>query len=131
MLEADIAARVDHRTLESQEIDREPRPQIPRAAFEMERHGYRSVVAERIRDEHQARVQVRLDKAAEEAKSAVPEPTIGVSAARPQSAEDVQREARENWLRYRQSLGQDGTESVADSKRARTRDRGHDDGLGC
>ena len=57
--EAQVAARIDHRTLEAQGIDREPRPQIPRAAFEMERHGYRSVVAERLREDYQARVQAR------------------------------------------------------------------------
>lgn len=130
MLEASIAARVDHRSLESQGIDREPRPRIPRAAFEMERHGYRSIVAERIRDEHQARVQARLDKAAERAESPVLEPTIGVSVARPQSVEEVQREAVENWLRYRQSRGQDKTESLADSDRTPTKGRARDDDLG-
>ena len=57
--EAQVAARIDHRTLEAQGIDREPRPQIPRAAFEMERHGYRSVVAERLRENYLARVQAR------------------------------------------------------------------------
>lgn len=131
MLEADIAARVDHRRLELQGIDREPRPQIPRAAYEMERHGYRSVVAERIRDEHQARVRARLDRAAEEARSAVLESDSGVSAAKPQSLEDIRREARENWLRYRQSRSQDKTESLTNSKRAAlTSDRVHDDDLG-
>ena len=49
--EAHVAARIDHRTLEAQGIDREPQPHIPRAAFEMERRGYRSVVAERMREE--------------------------------------------------------------------------------
>jgi MobA/MobL family len=57
--EARVAARIDHRTLEAQGIDREPRPRIPRAAFEMERHGYRSVVAERLRENYQERVQAR------------------------------------------------------------------------
>jgi hypothetical protein len=57
--EAQVAARIDHRTLQAQGIDREPRPQIPRAAFEMERQGYRSVVAERLRENYQARVQAR------------------------------------------------------------------------
>src|ERR1700677_4917184 len=52
--EAHIAARVDHRSLEAQGIDREPRPQIPRAAFEMERHGYRSTVAGRLREEYRS-----------------------------------------------------------------------------
>ncbi len=59
---ANIAARVDHRSLEAQGIDREPRPQIPRAAFEMERQGYRSVVAERMREEYALRVKSRMDR---------------------------------------------------------------------
>jgi len=84
--EANIATRIDHRTLEAQGIDREARPQIPRAAFEMERHGYHSVVAERMREEHRARVQARLER----------------SAAKPQSLEDIRRQAREDWLRLRQ-----------------------------
>jgi ATP-dependent exoDNAse (exonuclease V) alpha subunit len=97
--EARIAARVDHRSLEAQGIDREPRPQIPRAAFEMERQGYRNAVAERMREEHQARVQARL------------ETTARASAAKPQSLEDIRREARENWLRLRQSQSQDHADS--------------------
>jgi ATP-dependent exoDNAse (exonuclease V) alpha subunit len=92
--EAQIVSRIDHRSLEAQGIDREPRPRIPRAAFEMERHGYRSVVADRIREEHQARVQARLDRGAARA------------AAKPQTLEDIRREARENWLRLRQTQGQ-------------------------
>ena len=154
MLEASIAARVDHRSLESQGIDREPRPRIPHAAFEMERHGYRSVVAERIRDEHQARVQARLDKAAERAKSPVLESTIAAAArsqsveevqreavenwlryrqsraVEPQNAEDAQRKSVESWLRYRQSRGQDKTESLADSDRTPTKSHARDDDLG-
>ena len=51
-----VNARIDHRTLKAQGIDREPKPHIPHAAFEMERHGYHSVVAERIRADYQARV---------------------------------------------------------------------------
>src|SRR6267142_5140630 len=62
--EAHIAARIDHRSLEAQGIDREPQPHIPRAAFEMERHGYQSTVADRIRAEYQARVQARLERVA-------------------------------------------------------------------
>jgi ATP-dependent exoDNAse (exonuclease V) alpha subunit len=100
MQEAHIAARIDHRSLEDQGIDREPRPQIPRAAFEMERHGYRSVVADRMREEHQARVQARLDKVAA--------PT---AAAKAKSPEEIRREARENWLRLRQEASQSRTDS--------------------
>jgi ATP-dependent exoDNAse (exonuclease V) alpha subunit len=131
--EAHVAARVDHRTLEAQGIDREPWPRIPKAAFEMERHGYRSVVADRMRRDHEVRVQERRERAAgrevansrevagagaerattervaaepattgQEAKGSVAGPTI----VRRQTLEDIRREARENWLRMRQSQGQ-------------------------
>jgi hypothetical protein len=126
--EAHVAARIDHRTLEAQGIDREPRPHIPRAAFEMERRGYRSVVAERMREEYEARVQAReqarLERgAAREGADAVRDgadaaregagaakPTVAESTApgpgnKPRSLGDIQQEAVENWLRYRESQG--------------------------
>jgi ATP-dependent exoDNAse (exonuclease V) alpha subunit len=108
--QARIAARVDHRSLEAQGIDREPRPQIPRAAFEMERHGYRSVVADRMREDYQARVQARMDK--------VPESGMSGPAAKPQSLEEIRREARENWLRMRQDRIQGSTQGKAESTSA-------------
>jgi ATP-dependent exoDNAse (exonuclease V) alpha subunit len=90
--QAHVASRIDHRTLQAQGIDREPGPHIPRAAFEMERLGVYSVVAQRIRAEHQARVDARLERAA---RAAPP-------AAEPGSAEEIQRQSIENWRRYRQ-----------------------------
>jgi ATP-dependent exoDNAse (exonuclease V) alpha subunit len=135
-----IAARIDHRSLEAQGIDREPRPHIPRAAFEMERHGYRSAVADRMRQEFEERVQVRRERAAgrEEhvasepalakptaAEPAVPEPAAKAPVAKPQSLEDIRREARENWLRLRQSQRQ----SQADSAPVVPRDRVRNDDL--
>lgn len=107
MQEAEVAARIDHRRLETQGIDREPRPQIPRAAFEMERLGYRSIVAERMRAEYQARVQARLERVAGEAKSAAIEPAIKEVIVKRRSLEDIRLEARENWLRLRQDRTQD------------------------
>ncbi len=116
--QADQAARIDHRSLEAQGVDREPRPQIPRAAFEMERHGYQSVVADRMRQEYESRVQARLERVARREMHVSSEPTAGQStaaeptpgqaatgapAAKRQSLEDIRREARENWLRMRQS----------------------------
>jgi ATP-dependent exoDNAse (exonuclease V) alpha subunit len=128
--EARIATRVDHRTLDAQGIDREPRPHIPRAAFEMERHGYRSVVAERMREEYQARVQARLERDAGHeisgpAVRTAAEPSALGSAAKPQSLEDIRREARENWLRLRQSQSQDRD----DSARSVVNDRVQNDDL--
>jgi ATP-dependent exoDNAse (exonuclease V) alpha subunit len=138
--EARIATRIDHRSLEAQGIDREPRPQIPRAAFEMERHGYRSVVAERMREEHQARVQARLERAAGRevpvaTEPAAAQPAAWAPAANSQSLEDTQREAVENWLRFRQgqaqsqSYGQDQGRDHTDSARSVTQQRARNDDL--
>ena len=125
--EAHVAARIDHRSLEVQGIDREPRPQIPRAAFEMERQGYRSVVADRMREEYQTRLQARLEKIAGREVSTATEPTVAGPtargpAAKRQSLEDIRREARENWLRLRQSQSRN-----PESAPAVTMDRVHDD----
>ena len=88
-----INARIDHRTLQAQGIDREPKPHIPHAALEMERHGYRSVVAERIRAEYQARVEARLQRAAQHEKS------VGA----PKSLAEMAKGAVQRWLGYRQA----------------------------
>lgn len=108
--EANIGARVDHRSLAEQGIDREPRPHIPFAAFKIERAGKYSEVAESIRADYNARVQARLESAVERTSTAVverPAPAAtgesGRSTARPapRNLEDIRREARENWLRLR------------------------------
>jgi ATP-dependent exoDNAse (exonuclease V) alpha subunit len=97
--EASIAARVDHRTLREQGIDREPRPYLPKAVFEMERHGYHTFVGDRLREQYEARVEARLAQAATNQ-------VVGAS----KSAEDLRREARENWLRMRERAKQNSAE---------------------
>lgn len=91
--DAGLDVRVDHRSLAAQGIDREPYPYIPRVAFEMERHGYHSAQAERLRSEYRDRVQARLERAAQ-AEAAPP--------SRPRTLEEIRRQAREDWLRLRQ-----------------------------
>jgi ATP-dependent exoDNAse (exonuclease V) alpha subunit len=108
--EANIDARVDHRSLAAQGIDREPYPRIPRAAFEMERHGYRSILAERMRADYQARVAVREERTQAQAVSQ-PQPQADRAPSpqltgQRQSLEDVRRQARENWLKMRQEAMQ-------------------------
>jgi MobA/MobL family len=98
--QAQVNARIDHRSLHAQGIDREPWPHIPRAAFEMERRGYYSVVAERIRAEHQARVESRLQRATQH------EQTV----AAPKAPQDAAKESALRWLRYRQLKEAQGQE---------------------
>lgn len=111
--EAHLDVRIDHRTLQAQGIDREPQPHIPRIALEMERRGYRSVLAERLREEYEARVEARLQRSA--ARDALP--------AKPQSLEEIRRQARESWLQMRQgraeSAPRDSMERVKDDDLAR------------
>jgi ATP-dependent exoDNAse (exonuclease V) alpha subunit len=123
--QAHVPVRIDHRTLRAQGIDREPYPYIPRAAYEMERHGYRSFQAERIREEYQARVAARERERVESISrdrpanlglgspglgnpgpaspslSGAGQAVAGRSRSAPQSLDEIRREARENWLRMR------------------------------
>src|SRR5215469_4036155 len=56
---ANVAARVDHRSLAAQGIDREPLPNIPIMHLKMEQRGVRSQVAERLRAGYRERAQRR------------------------------------------------------------------------
>jgi ATP-dependent exoDNAse (exonuclease V) alpha subunit len=145
MREAHVDARIDHRSLKAQGIDREPL-HIPHVALEMERRGYRSVVADRIREEYQARVQARLERSTDRVASGGAEaqpapPVVNGAAAKSQSLADIRREARENWLRLRQSQKQSEAQSQStdysqnqrsgrgESPPMATKDRAHDDFL--
>ncbi len=113
--QAHLNVRIDHRTLRAQGIDREPYPYIPKAAFEMERHGYRSFQAERVREEYQARVAAR-----ERDQRAALERPAESPPGKPQAKnlEEIRREARENWLRMREGR----SESAQSAAPQRSRD---------
>lgn len=126
--DAHIDARVDHRTLAAQGIDREPYPHIPRAAFEMERQGYRSAQAERLREDYHARIEARLQRAATAATAAAsvmspPEP------GKPKTLEEIRRQAREDWLLFRQEASKAPSQSPAAAAVGQTRDRLDDEHL--
>lgn len=89
--EANVQARVDHRSLAAQGIDREPRPQLPWAALVAERRGERSEIAEGIRERHRK----RFAEQREVRQAAAP---LDMDARRQQAVRD--------WLRYRGDLEQ-------------------------
>jgi ATP-dependent exoDNAse (exonuclease V) alpha subunit len=60
-----IAARIDHRTLEAQGIDRVPTTHLGVAVWGMERRGIESEVGARVREQQRAEAQQRLERAAE------------------------------------------------------------------
>ncbi len=123
---AHVAARVDHRTLEAQGIDREPRLQIPRVAFEMERHGYRSALAERLRDEYESRVQGRRERGAAQNPYDQPNQRAADNTVRTLTLEEIRRQARESWLQMRQE-SKAGTELIDKDRAATSSERALDD----
>lgn len=94
--EAHIEARVDHRSLEAQGIDREPTPRVPVAALAAERRGERSEVAERIRERYRERVAARerSARAAPEHAGPAPGERLGTRAAEAKATEAKATEAK-------------------------------------
>ena len=100
---AHVAARVDHRSLAAQGIDREPRPSIPLMHLKMEQRGLRSGLAERLRADYRERVQRRQERAVDE-RTAPATRAAEVAATLPTTVvdpEEVRRRAREAWLLLR------------------------------
>ena len=104
---ANIDARIDHRSLAAQGIDREPAPAIPLMHLKMERRGLQSGLAERLRAEYRERVARRLENAATRdapvrvaAEKSAAERAAGTSDPTADAAE-IRRRAREAWLQLR------------------------------
>lgn len=126
--EANVAARIDHRSLAAQGIDREPRPSIPLMHLKMEQRGLRSEVAERLRAEYAERVQRRLQHSAETLREqgVSTAPATGKAtaerihpdatpAAHSNDLEEIRRQAREAWLRLRPKEAERSAEQSRDS----------------
>jgi ATP-dependent exoDNAse (exonuclease V) alpha subunit len=105
---ANVAARVDHRSLAAQGVNREPLPSIPIMHLKMEQRGLHSPLAEKLRTEYRERVQRRQERALESGlRDRLAAPTAGAGgAADTRSAvitdpEEIRRQAREAWLQLR------------------------------
>ena len=106
--DAGVDARIDHRSLVAQGIDREPRPRIPQVPFWMERLGVRSEVADALRAQYRERVQRRLSRAQERdvtrPKARAADADVSGALTKPVPSADlaeVRRQAREAWLALR------------------------------
>ena len=115
--EANIDARIDHRSLAAQGLDREPRPSIPLQHLKMEQRGVRSQVAEGLRARYRERVALRLERqTAHEGSEVAPhgQKVAGSAAVNPATVADVEeikRGAREAWLQLRSKEQQTGARS--------------------
>jgi ATP-dependent exoDNAse (exonuclease V) alpha subunit len=128
--EANVAARIDHRSLAAQGVDREPGPSIPLMHLKMEQRGVSSEVAERLRTEYRERVQRRLQRSAERSESeaagkatterAQPSAT---PTAQTNDLEEVRRQAREAWLCLRPKEAERAPEPRQDNAQGREDDQ--------
>ncbi len=119
---AGVEARVDPRSLAAQGIDRLPRPQIPFVAYQMERRGLRSEVAERIRQRYRERVAAHAAGRAPESAAAAlesrrqpgasAEATPGSLTRDATGLEDIRRRARAAWLQLRREAARTGHRSA-------------------
>jgi MobA/MobL family len=114
-------ARVDHRTLEAQGLEREPTHHKGPAVTAMERRGLRTEVGERLTFEQERAITARLERAAELARiereraeltrsildlsgdlaAAKRERNSTLARAPARSLEERQKEGRERWLAMR------------------------------
>jgi ATP-dependent exoDNAse (exonuclease V) alpha subunit len=105
---AGLDLQIDHRSLAAQGIDREPKPNIPYAAVQMERRGLRSVVADRIREEYRARVLARHEPAAARGSEPAVVMTPTDSSSSRVGLEEGRRRARDAWLQIRHNARANG-----------------------
>jgi hypothetical protein len=130
--EANIDARIDHRSLAAQGVDREPRPSIPLMHLKMEQRGLHSQVAEGLRAKYRERVARRLEQqAAHDSLEVVPrEQRAAVSAAVTSAAsadvEEIRRRAREAWLQLRSKEQQSSAQSSDRGQGGEREARKHD-----
>ena len=121
LLEHGIEARIDHRSLERQGIEREPTSHLGPAVSALERRGIETEVGRRLKREGLEAAQRRLERAAELGKleregrqiaASILDVSGDIAAARRErdltlgpaprrSLEELQREGREKWLALR------------------------------
>jgi single-stranded DNA-binding protein len=105
--DAHVDARIDHRSLAAQGIDREPLPAIPLMHLKMEQRGLQSGLAEHLRAQYRDSVARRLENTAAGVAQAIEPPVeraVGSSTDAPGGSTDVEqirRRAREAWLQLR------------------------------
>ena len=137
-----LEARVDHRTLAAQGIDRQPTVHLGPAVSGLERRGMRTEVGHRLQAEATARRErvaalAALEREAREVERAIVALDADVAAARRarvsspgagrrQTPDEMQAEAREQWLRYRERQREKGLGSSADRSREATREQAHE-----
>ena len=110
--DAHVDARIDHRSLAAQGLEREPQPAIPLGHLKMEQRGARSELAERLRAEYRQRVELRRER------GLTPGAAAAAVAAPRRDLEEVRREARQAWLALRRAPTQERSAAATQERAA-------------
>ena len=113
--EANLEARVDHRTLAAQGIDRLPTVQVPMEFYRWK--GVDSETLARIREEYRARIAARLERTKQPEQATQPEQ----QSIAPRNIEEVRRRAVQSWLAMR-SKGVENTQPEIGQERSKGRE---------
>ncbi len=116
--EANIDARVDHRSLAAQGIDREPGPSIPHRFVAMERQGVKTTVGDQLRENYRRRMESRAARAIETSRGNEPQ--------KGRNLEEVRREAVQAWLQYREKHRSPSAEPPKENALERKIQKTHD-----
>lgn len=114
--EANIEARVDHRSLAAQGIDRQPMVHVPMEFYRGKVEELDPGVRARLREDYQAQVAAYVERSNQRAPIEQPRPQEEKVTDR-RSVEEIRRDAVQSWLRMRSKEAESSLEKGAASER--------------
>jgi ATP-dependent exoDNAse (exonuclease V) alpha subunit len=130
--EANIDARVDHRSLAEQGVDRKPLVHVPLEFYQLERQGVPKETAERLREGYRTRIATYRERstvATATIDNAATVATATIDSAAPlqtRDAEEIRRRAVKAWLRMRSKEGESSRDASSETAVSRDLDQGRD-----
>jgi hypothetical protein len=118
--EANIEERVDHRSLASQGVDRQPMVHVPMEFYRDQVKGLKPGELARLREDYRARVAARLDHSKQRApaEKAVPPAEKKID---PRNIEEIRQNAVQAWLRMRSKEAESSLKKEAGSEDSQQR----------
>jgi ATP-dependent exoDNAse (exonuclease V) alpha subunit len=114
--DANIEARVDHRTLAAQGIDRQPMVHVPMEFYRGKVEELDPGVRARLREDYRARVAAHVERSNQRAPTEQPR-SLDEKVTDRRSVEEIRRDAVQSWLRMRSKEAESSVEKGAGSER--------------
>lgn len=125
--DANIEARVDHRSLAAQGIDRQPVVHVPRELYRGKVEELDPAVRARLREDYRARVAARVERSNQPAPAEQTR-SQDEKAVDTRSVAEIRRDAVQSWLRMRPKEAESRTEKEATVDSSQERHEGRSSG---